>query len=114
MMDYQLKIGRMLSMKRGIYILLFGILALTVISACSKTDKVIEENLGQAEYPLPQVVSPGVAPVAEAVMESTDEVLKERTLKDTTRPGKKGGYRATLFPKSDSETQDGTAFKLSW
>ena len=85
-----------------------------LISACSTGDKIIEKELGERDYPLPKVVEPVAAPVAKPVMETADEVLKERTIQDTTTAKKRGGYKATLFPKSKSEEDDGTAFKISW
>ena len=95
--------------------LFLGFLGLMVLlSSCQTTDEIIEENIGNKDYPLPKVIEPVASPVAEPVMETTDEVLKERTVQDTTRPGKKGGYKATLFPKSESTSDEGTAFKLSW
>jgi len=94
---------------------LFPILLLSgFLAACQPADKAIEKHLEDANYPLPQVISPVAAPVAEPVVETADEVLKERTISDTTHPGKKGGYKATLFPKSKSASDDGTAFKLTW
>ena len=83
-------------------------------TACARADRYIEDHYEHEDYPLPQVVTPVVAPVARVADETADKVLQERTLKDTTRPGKKGGYRATLFPESTSKSDDGTAFKLSW
>ena len=74
----------------------------------------IEKNLENADAPLPQMVAPVTAPVAEPVMETADDILQERTLRDTHQAGKKGGYKATLFPKSESSSDDGTAFKLTW
>jgi hypothetical protein len=85
-----------------------------LISACQTTDKIIEDSVGDRDYPLPKVIEPIAGPVAEPVMETADEVLKERTVADTRRPGKKGGYKATIFPKSESTADEGTAFKLSW
>ena len=85
-----------------------------VATACQRADRMIEKNLGQADAPLPDVIEPVAKPVAEPVLETADEVLKERTLMDTRQPKKKGGYKATLFPKSKSTRDEGTAFKLSW
>ena len=99
-------------MKRMRYLILP--LFVIVIAACTRTDRFIEDHYEDKEYPLPQVVTPVVAPAAHIADETADKVLQERTLKDTTRPGKKGGYRATLFPESKSKSDDGTAFKLSW
>ncbi len=84
------------------------------LAACQPADKMIEKNLENAEAPLPQMVAPVTAPVAEPVMETADDILRERTLRDTHQAGKKGGYKATLFPKSKSSSDDGTAFKLTW
>lgn len=84
------------------------------LSACQPADRVIEKNFENADAPLPNLVEPVTKPVAEPVMDTADEVLKERTLRDTRQKGKKGGYKATLFPKSESTSDDGTAFKLSW
>jgi hypothetical protein len=84
------------------------------LAACQPADKLIEKDLENADYPLPEVIKPVAAPVAEPVMETADEVLKERTIRDTRQKGKKGGYRATLFPKSESKEDEGTAFKVSW
>jgi hypothetical protein len=99
-------------MKRMRYLILP--LFVIMISACTRTDRFIEDNVENRDYPLPQVVTPVVTPAAEFADETAEKVLQERTLKDTTRPGKKGGYRATLFPESKSKSDDGTAFKLSW
>jgi len=85
------------------------------VTACGVVDRQIEKNFENVDYPLPEVINPVVAPIATVAGETADEVLKERTLKDTTTPGKKGGYRATLFPADQAESDDGgTAFKLSW
>jgi len=88
---------------------------LLTVAACGTVDRQIEQNFEHRDYPLPEVINPVVAPVATVAGETSDRVLQERTLKDTTTPGKKGGYRATLFPADQPESDDGgTAFKLSW
>ena len=84
------------------------------LAACQPADKLIEKNLENADSPLPNVIEPVTKPVAEPVMDTADEILKERTLRDTRKKGKPGGYKATIFPKSESKADDGTAFKLSW
>ena len=99
-------------MKRVRYLILP--LFILMVAACTRTDRFIEENVENRDYPLPLVVVPVVAPAAQIADETADKVLQERVLKDTTRPGKKGGYRATLFPERKSTSDDGTAFKLSW
>ena len=85
-----------------------------LLAACQPADRMIEKNLENADAPLPQMVTPVAAPVAEPLMETADDVLQERTLRDTRHAGKKGGYKATLFPKAKSSSDDGTAFKLTW
>jgi len=94
----------------------FFVAAVTALflTACQPADKMIEKNLENADAPLPQMVAPVTAPVAEPVMDTADDILQERTLRDTHQAGKKGGYKATLFPKSKSSSDDGTAFKLTW
>lgn len=92
----------------------FFLCLMILATSCQTADKVIEDSVGDKEYPLPKVIQPVATPVAEPVMETADEVLKERTIQDTRKPGKKGGYKATLFPKSESVADEGTAFKLSW
>jgi hypothetical protein len=99
-------------MRKFSIILLSSFVAL-VLAGCQTGSK-IENGLADANYPLPKVIEPVAKPVAEPVMDTADEVLKERTIRDTTSKNKKGGYRATVFPKSESTSDDGTAFKISW
>ena len=91
-----------------------SVIVVGALAACQPADKIIEKNFENADTPVPNIIEPVAKPVAEPVMDTADEVLKERTLRDTRQKGKKGGYKATLFPKSESKSDDGTAFKLSW
>jgi hypothetical protein len=100
--------------------LLIAFLMLFSFSACAAAKKAengvqkVEDGIADADYPLPKVIEPVAKPIATPVMETADDILKERTVRDTRQPGKPGGYRATVFPKSKSESDDGTAFKISW
>jgi len=90
------------------------LLIMFLLAGCYTADKIIDQTVGQADYPLPKIIEPTLSPVAQPVVDVADEVLKERTIRDTTQDKNKISYKARLFPQEETTQNDGTAFKLSW